>query len=294
MVLGRRPMRNIVGMPLAIVACFVIGLLLTLLSSASPSLAAFFLAVGLTCLTYSYLGGQLDSRGNQGSGVFGVLSFKLTGSIVSFLVSFLFLNHHLGVSSAQEELSLKTGSDDIMVEAEDARQLGTLKGDELEKWVSSVLYEDYFHPALILARRPYCNIKQANCARNGGFYAIASQSRRIPEGSLKLCSINDTTNSQPSVVQEIFTDAGNVQLLSRLDVQGVQGDRVNDEALRMRAAYADSGSLISQCRAIASRSGKRTQPIRFAALLNPADMKTLHPGSAEMPVVIKITFTASS
>ncbi len=286
-------MRNAVGMPLAIVACFLIGLLLTLLASGAPSLAAFFLAVGVTCLTYSYLGGQLDSKGAQGSGVFGVLSFKLTGSIVTFLVSFLFLNHHLGVSSSEDELSLKTGPDDILVQ-DHLRQLGTLNGDELEKWVSSVLYDDYFHPALILARRPYCNIRQANCARNGGFYAVADQSRRVPEGSLKLCSINDTNHGQPSVVQEIFTDAGNVQLLSRLDVQGVVGDRLSDEALRMRAAYADSGSLISQCRGIGARSGRRSQPIRFAALLNPADMNTLHPGGGDMPVVIKITFTASS
>lgn len=73
---------KIPGMPLAIVACFAIGLITSLIPKAPVPLAAFFLAVGLTCLTYSYLGGHLE-KDNTGSGTIGVFSFPVSNETFS-------------------------------------------------------------------------------------------------------------------------------------------------------------------------------------------------------------------
>ena len=167
-------MSKLFGMPLAIILCFALGLILSLLPNLPVALAAFFLAVGLTCLTYSYLGGHLDRGGNEGKGTLGVLSFKLGGSIVTFLVSWLFLNHHLSLSDAEEnrQLTLKSGRDTIQVQA-NARPLGLLEGEEVRDWVQDLAEVDYFHPALILARRPFCSDNPGKCVLYAGFRAAA-------------------------------------------------------------------------------------------------------------------------
>ncbi|MFM7393445.1 MAG: hypothetical protein ACKO22_03555 [Cyanobium sp.] len=285
-------MQPIRGMPLAIIACFVIGLALSILPTLPVTLAAFFLAVGLTCLTYSYLGGQIDASKSEGSGSLGVLSFKLTGSVVTFLVSFLFLNHHLGLSrnEAARTLSLESGLDDIRVEA-GSRQLGSLKGPQLERWARKLALDDYFHPALIAARRPYCDSDPSKCVSLAGFYALVGKRSDIPRGSIRLCEIDRTNTGDPSEgVYEALTDDRTESLLNHLEVQGEGDEHSQSDPLSMKAVYADSGKFINHCRRIAAQVQSSAQPIRIAGLMNPSDLEQLHPNSAGKPVVVKINF----
>jgi hypothetical protein len=285
-------MQKVFGMPLAIIACFALGLLSTLLPALPVTLAAFFLAVGLTCLTYSYLGGQLDAKASEGSGTIGLLSFKLTGSVVTFLVAFQFLNHHLALSRVESNraLSLQTGLNDIRVEA-GSRELGSLKGLQLENWSRKLARDDYFHPALIAARRPYCDADPANCVSLAGFYAIAGRSNAVPAGTMKLCEIDRASNGEPSEgVYEALTDERTTALFNHLEVQGEADDRSLSKPLAMKASYADSGSLNNECRRIAAQPTATAPTIRVAALIHPDDMKLLQPGAIMKPVVVKINF----
>jgi hypothetical protein len=285
-------MHNFLGMPLAIIACFLIGLALSLLPTLPVTLAAFFLAVGLTCLTYSYLGGQLDTSKSEGSGTFGILSFKLTGSVVTFLVSFLFLNHHLGLSRNEETrtLSLQSGLDDIRVEA-GSRPLGSLKGPQLERWARKLALDDFFHPALIAARRPYCDSDPSKCVSLAGFYALVAERSDIPRGSIRLCEIDRTNTGDPSEgVYEALTDDRTESLLNHLEVQAEGDDHSQTEPLAMKAVYADSGKFINHCRRIAAQAHTSTQTVRIAGLMNPADVKRLDPNAQSKAIVVKINF----
>ena len=282
---------KILGMPLAIVACFALGLVLSLLPKAPVPLAAFFLAVGLTCLTYSYLGGQLD-KGNAGSGTIGILSFKLGGSIVTFLVSWLFLNHHLALSDkeALDRLSLQSGLDNIKVEA-GTRQVGLLDGEELESWVLAMAEEDYFHPALILARRPFCSDNPGKCVLNAGFRAAAAKNTKIPRGSMKLCVIEKATG----IIEEILQDPSLQPLLDNLEVVSAQaGSGDESMSLPIKGSYAKGGSLGERCRSLALSTARNAFPaIRIGALMNPADFDVLtegRPHGASGSAEVKVLF----
>lgn len=290
-------MQKLLGMPLAIVSCFLIGLALSLLPTPSATLAAFFLAVGLTCLTYSYLGGQLDSTRSEGSGSLGPLSFKLTGSVVIFLVSFLFLNHHLGLSRTESDrnLSLESGLDDIKVEA-GSRLLGSVRGNQLGDWARKLARDDYFHPALIAARRPYCEQDPAKCVSLGGFYAIAAANRKVQPGTIVLCQVDRPMSKNDEEYSEVslaLASAVTYRLLNQLEVQGEALDRSLSDALPMKANYAESGGFGNQCRRVPSQPSRESPAIRIAALVNPSDLALLHPqASGGKPRVLKLSFMA--
>lgn len=285
-------MQRILGMPLAIVACFLIGVVLSVFSLLPVVLAAFFLAVGLTCLTYSYLGGQLDASRNEGSGTFGLLSFKLTGSLVTFLVSFLFLNHHLSLSRVGENrtLSLQSGPDDIRVEA-GSQRLGLLQGSDLERWASDLARDDYFHPALILARRPFCSVNPARCVSLAGFYAVAARSTKVERGTMKLCVIDQ---SYPDI-KDALDDSSMKPLLNHLEIDAeTAAGQPAAEPLKVKAAYVESGSLLDRCRRVSIPNRVSSNAIRLAALMNPADLETIRPQSGAQPVVVKVNFLPES
>ena len=277
-------------MPLAIVACFAMGLLISLLPNGPVPLAAFFLAVGLTCLTYSYLGGHLEKE-NAGSGTFGVLSFKLGGSIVTFLVSWLFLNHHLALSGkeAAAKVSLKTGNENIKVQA-GSRQVGQLDGQELESWVLELAEVDYFHPALILARRPFCSDSPGKCVLNAGFRAAASANPKVPQGSMRLCVVGRTNG----VIEEILQDPSLQPLLASLEVISANDNGSQDTSLTLKGSYAKGGGIAERCRnLVLSRTSDALPAVRIGALLNPTDVKKLMIGSSQGnpgPHEVKIFF----
>lgn len=281
---------KVLGMPLAIVACFAVGLLISLLPRVPVPLASFFLAVGLTCLTYSYLGGHLE-KGNAGSGTLGVLSFKLGGSIVTFLVSWLFLNHHLSLSGkeASEKVSLKTGNENIRVEA-GSRQVGQLDGQELESWVLDLAEVDYFHPALILARRPFCSDSPGKCVLNAGFRAAASANPKVPQGAMRLCVIGKTNG----VIEEILQDPSLQPLLTNLEVISANENASQDASLTLRGSYAKGGGIADRCRNLTlSRTSDASPAVRIGALMNPADLRQLMVGSPQdnpSPYEVKILF----
>lgn len=290
-------MNKTFGMPLAIVTCFAIGLIISQLSSQSATLSAFFLAVGLTCLTYSYLGGQLDSGRNEGGGTFGILSFKLGGSIISFLVSFLFLNHHLSLSRSESDrnVSLKSGLDDIKLEA-DSHQIGTIRGNQLGDWARRLARDDYFHPALIAARKPYCDLNPAQCVSLAGFSAVAASNQRVKPGTILLCQVDRNTESDDAEFSEIslaLSSAVSFRLLGQLEVQGEAADRSLSDALTMKAIYAESGGFGNQCRRIKAIPSRQLPAIRIAALVNPEDMVKLYPNSENPEKVLKISFMAN-
>lgn len=281
---------KIAGMPLAIVASFATGLAISMLPRGPVPLAAFFLAVGLTCLTYSYLGGHLDKE-NVGSGTVGLLSFKLGGSIVTFLVAWLFLNHHLALSGkeASERVSLKAGNENIRVEA-GSRQVGQLDGQELESWVIELAEVDYFHPALILARRPFCSDNPGKCVLNAGFRAAASTSAKVIQGSMRLCVIGRTNG----VIEEILQDPSLKPLLANLEVLSANENGSNDASLTLKGSYARGGGIADRCRNIIFQNASNVSPaVRIGALMNPADLKQLMAGSPQDnpgPYQVKILF----
>jgi hypothetical protein len=281
---------KIAGMTLAIVASFATGLAISMLPRGPVPLVAFFLAVGLTCLTYSYLGGHLEKE-NMGSGTFGVLSFKLGGSIVTFLVAWLFLNHHLALSGkeASERVSLKTGSENIRVEA-GSRQVGQLDGQELESWVIELAEVDYFHPALILARRPFCSDNPGKCVLNAGFRAAASTNTKVTQGSMKLCVIGKTNG----VIEEILQDPSLKPLLANLEVLSVDEKGSNDVSLTLKGSYARGGGIADRCRNLTFRNVSDISPaVRIGAIMNPADLKQLmagNPKDSPSPSEVKIFF----
>jgi hypothetical protein len=283
------PIMKVLGMPLAIVACFAVGLLISFLPRAPVPLAAFFLAVGLTCLTYSYLGGHLE-KGNTGSGTLGILSFKLGGSIVTFLVSWLFLNHHLALSGKEafEKVSLKTGNENIRVEA-GSRQVGLLDGQELESWVLELAEVDYFHPALIVARRPFCSDSPGKCVLNAGFRAVASANLKVPKGTMKLCVIGKTNGE----IEEILQDPSLQPLLNNLEVISANEHASQDASLTLEGSYA-KGGIADRCRNLTFlRTSDATPAVRIGALMNPADLKQLMVGSPQnnpSPYEVKILF----
>jgi hypothetical protein len=281
---------KILGMPLAIVACFAIGLITSLIPKAPVPLAAFFLAVGLTCLTYSYLGGHLE-KDNTGSGTIGVVSFKLGGSIVTFLVSWLFLNHHLALSGkeASEKVSLETTNENIRVEA-GSRPVGQLDGQELESWVLERAEVDYFHPALILARRPFCSDNPGKCVVNAGFRAAAYANSKVPQGSMKLCVIGKTSG----VIVEILQDGGLQPLLANLEVASANENISHDVSLILKGSYAKGGGVAERCRNLSITQKSDASPaIRIGALMNPADFEKLiakGPNNTSRPHEVKILF----
>jgi len=290
-------MQKILGMPLAIVSCFLIGLAVSLLPTLPVTLAAFFLAVGLTCLTYSYLGGQLDSTRSEGSGSLGPLSFKLTGSVVTFRVSFLFRNHHLGLSRTESDrnLSLESGLDDIKVEA-GSQLLGSLRGNQLGDWARKLARDDYFHPALIAARRPYCEQDPAKCVSLAGFYAIAAANRKVQPGTIVLCQVDRPMSKHDEEYSEVslaLASAVTYRLLNQLEVQGESVDRSLSDALSMKARYAESGGFGNQCRRVPSLPSRGSPAIRIAALVNPADLALLHSQASDgKPRLLKLSFMA--
>jgi hypothetical protein len=289
-------MHKTLGMPIAIATCFAIGLILAQLSSQSATLAAFFLAVGLTCLTYSYLGGQLNSANNEGSGTIGILSFKLGGSIVSFLVSFLFLSHHLNLSRGESarNVSLKSGLDNIKLEA-DSHQIGTIRGNQLGDWARKLARDDYFHPALIAARRPYCENDPAQCVSLAGFSAVAARNPKVQPGTILLCQVDRNTDSDDAEYSEVslaLSNAVSFGLLNQLEVQGEAMDRSLSDAQTMKAIYAESGGFGNQCRRIKASPSNQSPVIRIAALVNPEDMTKLHLDSSNQDKVLKISFVA--
>jgi hypothetical protein len=265
---------KIFGMPLAIIAFFAIGLAISWIPNGPIPVAAFFLAVGLTCLTYSYLGGHLE-QGNAASGTFGVLSFKLGGSIATFLVAWLFLNHHLALSGKEssQKVSLKTGDENIRVEA-GTRQLGQLEGKDLESWVLELAEEDYFHPALILARRPFCSDFPGKCVLNAGFRASASKSSKVPQGIMKLCVIGKTSGD----IVENLQHPSLQPLLANVEVISLMQNESQGATLKMKASYASGGGVSERCRNIATpHAGDISPAIRIGALMNPADLDQLFP-----------------
>lgn len=287
-------MQKTLGMPLAIVACFAVGVTISLLPKLPVALAAFFLAVGLTCLTYSYLGGHLEAGKNEGSGTFGILSFKLGGSIVTFLVSWLFLNHHLALSGQEtaRKVSLESGRDNIRVEV-GSRQLGLLEGADLETWVQEMAEVDYFHPALILARRPFCSDNPGKCVLNAGFRAAAAKDPRVTSGTMKLCVIGQSVRD----VEDTLQDASLQPLLNKVEVmaaslaRSVDPDGGGGDSLRLKGSYVKGGSLGDRCRNIAlPREADSSPTIRVGALMNPDDLKVLVPKGIRGSVEVKILF----
>lgn len=282
---------KILGMPLAIVACFATGLVTSLLPKAPAPLAAFFLAVGLTCLTYSYLGGHLEKQ-NAGSGTIGLLSFKLGGSIVTFLVSWLFLNHHLALSgkAASEKLSLETAEESIRVEA-GSRPVGQLDGKELQSWVEELAEVDYFHPALILARRPFCSDSPGKCILNAGFRAVASTNPKVAKGTMKLCVIGKSDRRD---IKEILEDPTLQPLLANLEVISANENSSNDSSLTLKGSYAKGGGLAERCRNLSVPHSRDALPvIRIGALINPIDFEQLvagRPNKTSHPYEVKILF----
>jgi hypothetical protein len=276
-------------MPLSIIAFFAIGLAVSWIPNGPIPVAAFFLAVGLTCLTYSYLGGHLE-QGNAASGTFGVLTFKLGGSIATFLVSWLFLNHHLTLSGKEsnQRVSLKTGAENIRVEA-GTRQLGQLEGKDLEEWVLDLAEEDYFHPALILARRPFCSDFPGKCVLNAGFRAIAAKSSNVPQGIMKLCVIGKTSGD----IVENLQHPSLQPLLAKVEVVSIMQNDGQGATLRMKASYAIGGVNSERCRNLVNpHSGDIAPAIRIGALMNPADLDQLmsergsnKPGTYEVKVL---------
>lgn len=287
-------MSKLFGMPLAIILCFALGLILSLLPNLPVALAAFFLAVGLTCLTYSYLGGHLDRGGNEGKGTLGVLSFKLGGSIVTFLVSWLFLNHHLSLSDAEENrrLTLKSGRDTIQVQA-NARPLGLLEGEEVRDWVQDLAEVDYFHPALILARRPFCSDNPGKCVLYAGFRAAAIKADNIDKGTMKLCVIGPSTRD----VEESLQDNSLQPLLNAVQVVAADSRAESAPPLNLKSRYVQAGSSRDLCRNITPPRDVDSLPaIRIGALMNADDLRALQSKtlpSARQATEVKVLFQSS-
>jgi hypothetical protein len=259
-------MERLLNMPLAIALFFLTGLCLSLLRF-DTVLSAFFLSLGLTCITYAYLGGREDSSKSEGSGSLGNLfTFKVYGSIVSFIVSFWFLNYHLALSRSEEarQLSLENGPETVDVKAfkpgneSDGKIVGSLQGKQIANWAAKLSLDDYFHPALVVIRRTFCVESPEKCIGAAGFVAQVVGSSSVPMNKIVLCGAELSRNYDSIAVNEALESAAESKVLSHLLIERQDSEQGSAEpSIRAEALWLVTGIDASKCRRTkASASGQ--------------------------------------
>jgi hypothetical protein len=287
-------------MPFAIALFFLTGLCLSLLRF-DTALSAFFLSLGLTCITYAYLGGRENSTKSEGSGSLGNLfSFKVYGSIVSFIVSFWFLNHHLVLSRSEEtrQLSLENGPETVDVKAfkpgneSDGKIVGSLQGKQIAKWAGKLSLDDYFHPALVVIRRTFCVESPEKCIGAAGFIAQVVGSPTVPPNKIVLCGAELSSSYDSMAVNEALESATETNVLSHLLIE--RQDSESDSAeppIKAEAVWVDTGIDASRCRRIrTSTSGQ--SGARIVGVMNALQRDSLiAEGAADRraPITVRIT-----
>ncbi|MFN9643656.1 MAG: hypothetical protein ACK6BG_00705 [Cyanobacteriota bacterium] len=289
-------------MPVAIALFFLTGLCLSLFRF-DTVLTAFFLSLGLTSITYAYLGGREDSSKSEGSGSFGKLfTFKVYGSIVSFIVTFWFLNYHLSKSEEARQLTLENGPETVDVKAfkpgneSGGKIIGSLQGKQIANWAGKLSLDDYFHPALVVIRRTFCVESPEKCIGAAGFIAQVVGSSSVPPNKIVLCGAELSRSFDSIAVNEALESATESKVLSNLLIERQDSEGGSPgRSIRAEALWLDAGIDASRCRRIKASASDQSGA-RIVGVMNALQRDSLSVKDSEdkrTPITVRVSILPS-
>lgn len=289
-------------MPVAIALFFLTGLCLSLFRF-DTVLTAFFLSLGLTSITYAYLGGREDSSKSEGSGSFGKLfTFKVYGSIVSFIVTFWFLNYHLSKSEEARQLTLENGPETVDVKAfkpgneSGGKIIGSLQGKQIANWAGKLSLDDYFHPALVVIRRTFCVESPEKCIGAAGFIAQVIGSSSVPPNKIVLCGAELSRSFDSIAVNEALESATESKVLSNLLIERQDSEGSSPgRSIRAEALWLDAGIDASRCRRIKASASDQSGA-RIVGVMNALQRDSLSVKDSEdkrTPITVRVSILPS-
>ena len=293
-------MERVLSMPVAIALFFLTGLCLSLFRF-DTVLTAFFLSLGLTSITYAYLGGREDSSKSEGSGSIGKLfTFKVYGSMVSFIVTFWFLNYHLALSNSEEarQLTLENGPETVDVKAfkpgneSDGKIVGSLQGKQIANWAGKLSLDDYFHPALVVIRRTFCAESPEKCIGAAGFIAQVVGSPSVPPNKIVLCGAELSSSFDLIAVNDALESATESKVLSNLLIERQDSEGGSPgTSIRAEALWLGAGIDASKCRRIKASTSEQSGA-RIVGVMNALQRDSLFlkdSGDKRAPITVRVS-----